>query len=74
MLLAAISVLSMIVIVIGKILHPEVQAGWTSLMTIVLFMGSLQLLCLGLLGEYLGRAYLKINRKPQFSIRERIGL
>jgi len=74
MLLAAISIVSMILIVIGKYLHPEVQTGWTSLMTIVLFMGSLQLLCLGLLGEYLGRAYLKINRKPQFSIKERIGL
>ncbi len=74
LLLAAISVFSMIFIVVGKYLHPEVQTGWTSLMTIVLFMGSLQLLCLGLLGEYLGRAYLKINRKPQFSIKECIGL
>ena len=37
------------------------------------FVGGLQLLCLGVIGEYLGRAYLKINHKPQFAIRESIG-
>lgn len=74
MLLASVSAFCMVYIVVGKYVHPEVPAGWTSLVTIVLFMGSLQLLCLGLLGEYLGRAYLKVNRKPQFAVKECVGL
>jgi len=57
-------------VIAQKLLHPETPAGWTSLVTVVLFLGSVQLLCLGIIGEYLGRAYLKLNRKPQFAVRE----
>ncbi len=39
-------------------------------MATVLFVGGVQTACVGMLGEYLGRAYLKINGKPQFVIRE----
>jgi len=73
MLLAAISVVVMIAIVVDKFVNPATPAGWTSLLAVILFMGSLQLMCLGFVGEYLGRAYLRINRKPQFTVRERIG-
>jgi undecaprenyl-phosphate 4-deoxy-4-formamido-L-arabinose transferase len=72
MLLAVVSAIVMIYILVEKLLHPETPAGWTSLLLTVLFVGGLQLLCLGVIGEYLGRAYLKINHKPQFAIRETI--
>jgi glycosyltransferase involved in cell wall biosynthesis len=46
------------------------QVGWSSLMTAVsLFSGS-QLLILGVLGEYVGRAYMTVSRKPQSLVRE----
>jgi glycosyltransferase involved in cell wall biosynthesis len=73
MLLAVVSAMVMIFVVVQKVLHPETPAGWTSLVLTVLFVGGLQLLCLGVIGEYLGRAYLKINRKPQFAVRETAG-
>ena len=73
MILAGVSAVVMVVVVVEKLLHPETPAGWTSLVLTVLFVGGLQLLCLGVIGEYLGRAYLKVNHKPQFAIRERIG-
>jgi undecaprenyl-phosphate 4-deoxy-4-formamido-L-arabinose transferase len=73
MLLAALSAIVMIFVVVQKMLHPETPAGWTSLVLTVLFVGGLQLLCLGVIGEYLGRAYLKINHKPQFAVRETVG-
>ncbi len=44
--------------------------GWTTLVTLLLIFGGLILLSLGLIGEYLGRIYLKINRKPQYIIKE----
>jgi polyisoprenyl-phosphate glycosyltransferase len=34
----------------------------------MLFVGGVQTFCIGMLGEYLGRAYLKINGKPQFVV------
>lgn len=49
----------------------EVQ-GWTSLVVIILFLGGIQLCFMGLLGEYVGRAYLQSNRLPQFSVAENI--
>jgi polyisoprenyl-phosphate glycosyltransferase len=44
--------------------------GWTSMMLVVVAFGSVQLLCLGILGEYLGRTYLETKRRPLFLIRE----
>ncbi len=42
--------------------------GWTSLMTIVLLLGSVQLLVLGIMGEYLGRLYMQSKARPLFII------
>lgn len=47
--------------------------GWTSLAVISLFMGGVQLIALGIIGEYLGRSYLKLNGKPQVIVKETIG-
>lgn len=44
--------------------------GWTSLACLILFIGGFQLLALGAIGEYLGRTYVHINGKPQYSIKE----
>ncbi len=66
--LAALSMAMIVFIVIQKMLHPEYPRGWASLIATVLFIGSIQTLCIGMIGEYLGRTYLKLNRKPQFVI------
>lgn len=66
--LAALSLLMIIVIVVEKLLHPELPRGWASLIATVLFIGGMQTLFIGLIGEYLGRTYLKLNGKPQFVI------
>ncbi len=71
--LAALAGVALIAVIVDKLRHPETPAGWTSLAVIMLFIGGLQLLFLGVIGEYLGRAYLKLNRKPQFAVRERVG-
>ena len=67
--LSAISLFLAAAAVLEKLLRPETPPGWASIMAAVLFVGGCQLLCLGVLGEYLGRAYLKLNRKPQYAIR-----
>ena len=48
----------------------RIVEGWTSLIVSLLLLGGLILLSLGLIGEYIGRSFLTINRKPQRSIRK----
>ena len=45
-------------------------AGWTSLMVVVLLLGSAQLFMIGLLGEYLGRLYMETKRRPLFIVED----
>jgi len=51
----------------------NIVEGWTTLVVLFLFIGGLILLSLGIIGEYLGRTYLNINRLPQFIIKEKSG-
>ncbi len=46
--------------------------GWTSLIIIILFLGGIILMSLGIVGEYLGRIYLSINKKKSYSVKEEI--
>jgi len=69
--LAGFSVLMIIYVLAQKILHPELPAGWASLIATILLIGGIQTLCIGMMGEYLGRTYLKLNRKPQFVVASR---
>jgi len=56
--------------VISKLFGDHTPDGWTSLIVVVLFLGGIQLLCLGIIGEYIGRSYLKLNGKKQYIIKE----
>lgn len=47
--------------------------GWTALMITVLFMGGIQLISLGVIGEYLARVYNEAKARPLYIVRERIG-
>lgn len=59
-----------IVLFIRKLLFPNILVGYTSVITIILFIGGLIMIMLGLIGEYIGRIYLTISNQPQFEIRE----
>lgn len=65
-----ISFICIIFLIIRKILTPQIQLGWTSIMVTVVFFGGLQLMSIGLVGEYIGRAFLCINKTPQYVIKE----
>lgn len=53
-----------------KFIYDIAPEGWTSIIVVVLFLGGVQLLSIGILGEYIGRSYLNINKKSQFVIKE----
>jgi glycosyltransferase involved in cell wall biosynthesis len=60
--------LLMLVYTLGSWATGHVVDGWTSLTTIVLILGSLQLILFGLLGEYIGRMYIELKQRPLFTI------
>jgi glycosyltransferase involved in cell wall biosynthesis len=53
-------------------LSGDVYPGWTSIMLVVLFLGSLQLLSLGILGEYVSKLYSESQRRPLYILKEPI--
>jgi undecaprenyl-phosphate 4-deoxy-4-formamido-L-arabinose transferase len=56
--------------VIFEGLRGETPSGWASMMTVTLLVAGVQFLILGVLGEYVGRAFLSANGKPQGVVRE----
>ena len=63
-----------IIMIVQKLVNPGVLVGYTSTMVVQLFMSGLILMSLGMLGEYVGRIYICINKSPQYVIRETINL
>lgn len=48
-------------------------AGWASTICIVCFMGGIQLICLGVIGEYVGKTYMEVKGRPRYIISDKVG-
>jgi hypothetical protein len=48
--------------------------GWTSTVLPIYAFGGFQLMCIGIVGEYIGKIYMEIKRRPRFIIRETVNL
>jgi undecaprenyl-phosphate 4-deoxy-4-formamido-L-arabinose transferase len=57
-------------VIVEKILDPTIQAGWSSVIVAIFVFSGVQLMMLGLAGEYLGRLFLSSNQTPQYVVRE----
>jgi undecaprenyl-phosphate 4-deoxy-4-formamido-L-arabinose transferase len=62
--------LAAVIVVAEAISDNKPPQGWASLMVAVLVLAGVQLIVVGLIGEYLGRMFLAVNRKPQYLVRE----
>lgn len=61
----------MIVYIIGKtLIFGDPVGGWPSLACMVMFMGGIQLFCMGILGQYLAKTYLETKRRPIYIVAE----
>ena len=66
----ALGALAAVIVVVEAIISDKPPQGWASLMVAVLVLAGVQLVVVGLIGEYLGRMFLAVNRKPQYLVRE----
>ena len=58
-----------LIVVLRKIIHPEISVGYSSLMSVLLFVSGILMIMLGLIGEYVGRIYISLNNSPIYVIR-----
>ena len=70
---ALMALLGIIYAIVMRVFTSTWVEGWTALMIAVLFIGGVQLLCVGILGEYIGRIYSEIKRRPLYIVQEYIG-
>lgn len=69
-IIAALSFVGVIWSVITK-LCGHAGAGWASITSILCFIGGIQLICTGILGEYIGKIYLEVKRRPRYIIEDK---
>lgn len=66
---AVVGLVGALVVLIKKLLDPGLAMGWPSMMIAICFFSGLNLMFMGLIGEYIGRMYLGFNQEPQYVIR-----
>jgi dolichol-phosphate mannosyltransferase len=54
--------------------HKQAGSGFTTIVLCVLFLGGVQLICVGILGEYVGRVYEEVKQRPLYVVKERLGI
>ena len=70
--LALLAVIYLCVVVVNGIRGITPQ-GWASLMVAVLMLGAVQLISLGVIGEYLSRLYIEVKQRPIYHVRRSVG-
>ena len=71
---AAAGVLVSILVIINKIIYPDITMGWSSTLCIMVVLFGLVLMVLGVVGEYLGKIILILNDTPQYIVRNTINV
>ncbi|MBO7600530.1 MAG: glycosyltransferase family 2 protein [Lachnospiraceae bacterium] len=67
-----IAFLAILFIIIRTLIFGDPTNGWPSMACIIIFMGGIQLFCVGILGQYLSKVYLEVKERPIYIVKERI--
>ena len=67
-----LSIIGIIFVIVRRIFEPSSSVfGWASLVCLILLLGGLQLLCIGIVGKYVGRTYMQTKNRPIYIIKEK---
>ena len=67
-LMTLIAFISLLLIVIRKLVLGDPVAGWASTVSIIIFIGGIQLFCMGIMGQYIAKTYLETKRRPHYIV------
>ena len=62
--------IAMVFIIVRALLFGDPTSGWPSLVTIILFIGGVQLLCIGIIGKYIGKIFMETKKRPVYIVKE----
>ena len=68
MTMTAFSFLFLIFIVVRRLIFGDPVAGWASTICVIIFIGGLQLFCLGIIGQYLAKTYMEVKNRPHYIV------
>lgn len=68
--MCSLSLLAVAIIIIKTLLFGDPVDGWPSLACMIMFIGGLQLLCIGILGQYLAKTYMEVKNRPIYIVAE----
>ena len=69
---AFLSILGLIFVIVRRIIEPSSSAfGWASMVCIMLLLGGLQLMCIGIVGKYIGKIYMQTKQRPIYIVKEK---
>lgn len=69
-IMTVIGFILLIIIIIRKLVFGDPVAGWASTICVIIFIGGVQLFCLGIMGQYIAKTYMETKRRPHFIISE----
>ena len=70
MLFTLIAFFMVFFVIVRKLIFGDPVAGWASTVCIILFIGGIQLLCMGIIGQYLAKTYMEVKKRPHYIIAE----
>lgn len=68
--MTAFSFVMLVYLVVRKLMIDDPVSGWTSLICVIIFIGGIQLFCLGIMGQYIAKIYMETKRRPHYIIAE----
>lgn len=70
LLLCLAAVILIIAIIIKTLVVGDPTSGWPSMVCIILFVGGIQLFCIGIIGQYIAKSYLEVKNRPIYIVKE----
>ena len=68
--ITAFSFLAIIFVIVRKLMFGDPVSGWASTVCIIMFIGGIQLFCMGIIGQYLAKVYLETKKRPIYIIKD----
>lgn len=70
MFMTVIAFIMLIFIVVRRLVFGDPVAGWASLICVIVFIGGIQLFCIGIMGQYIAKTYMETKKRPHYIVSE----
>lgn len=70
LIMTAVAFVMLVFIIVRKLIFDDPVAGWASTISVIIFIGGIQLFCLGIMGQYIGKIYMETKKRPQYIVSE----